>query len=1259
MKAFRLQKVLSVILASGICIMSPGIAEAAIQLNVEKGIPVLQLEDQFGMIEAEECYVDGDYVLKEDAGASGGKYLQPSISGLNNDGDGRAAQRGGDDIRLYIDVTEEAYYTIWVRCRYSNGTTDGNYWINLDGVREMKHFDNCENYIWNSVRTTKLSAGKHVFGIQPRRSNVAIDKFLITSSETYAPTETGEKPPEFRLGKEGESMKNLYYPLPAYTPPAEHPRLFLRQADIPRIIENFTNEQNEKAWAEVQKTAAKNMDCSVKSDVAYSYSPEVHNYVECCAFLYAIDKENNRAYGYKAINGLYDYLSTMSYSGDGIQLARSGVIQYIAKVYDWCHDLLTDEEKEFFIKKGLALATKLECGWPSTKLSAFNSDHGSEGSVQVDMMSLAIATYEDYPDIWNVAAGRFFSEYVPINNFYYEQSSWQAEGDSYGKSRYGYEAKANAILDKLGWGSLVSKKEHYLGYNQIYRRRPDGNFMMDGDIWDITFSTSLGSCYAGDKGSLLSLSYRYQDPYLKYELYKQVQDGLENGGRDATMSLCDFLILNDVSVPLKSNKDLPLTMYTGEGHNMMTARTGWEDGLDSNTMVVSMKGGGRTRGGHMHLDAGNFTIYYKGPLALDSGVYNGLPFVDENGVEVTKTQAGSYHFANYLQRTIAHNCMLVYDPNEVMKYHNLGELNDGGQIKGRYNTGDQRTYEAATGDDKINSKRLGVDYGPDMNKPAYSYLKTDITNAYSEKMKEYTRTFLFQNFFDDAYPGALIVFDKVKSSDPSFKKTWLLHSQEEPQVDGTIATIKRTEYGYNGRMVNETLLPQKEDVSIEKIGGEGKEYMVGDVNVKAVNITKGDESGKWRIEVSPKTEKETDYFLNVLQVSDNDETIPPLTSEYYESGNYVGVKIKDRVTWLTKLSGRTSKGTAVYAEGTQNEKLQFTVDGLNTGRWNVLDENSQIIASCDVTKEGGIAYFEAAPGAYILQKARGFNNIASKNFDILSALSEQEYPLEIKLAYNTMYQYLEKEEPIKEMDGRAYLPFRKLLSVMDNESTYSEDGEQVHITFEDNQYDFTIGGNAVTKHFAYLEKTEEKSISYPLIRENGIVYAPMEMMSELFEKKASYDRIGKIVWLKNAFQRAKDNIVNSSDPSRITVKDAYGTDLYESYPAHKALDGDVGTTAGTNVIGGTLTYEFKESYPLNRISVLWNQGTTRDYGYEFYVSEDGDNFTKVLEGQTGYTADYTDYTIPTVNAKYFRIVAKGNTLNNWFVIKEIRFYKED
>ena len=67
-------------------------------------------------------------------------------------------------------------------------------------------------------------------------------------------------------------------------------------------------------------------------------------------------------------------------------------------------------------------------------------------------------------------------------------------------------------------------------------------------------------------------------------------------------------------------------------------------------------------------------------------------------------------------------------------------------------------------------KVLGHGFGPDANKPDYSYLKGDITQAYTDKVKEAKRSFVFLNLHATEVPAALIVFDKVVSSDPSVQE---------------------------------------------------------------------------------------------------------------------------------------------------------------------------------------------------------------------------------------------------------------------------------------------------------------------------------------------------------------------------------------------------------------------------------------------------------------------------------------------------------
>lgn len=153
--------------------------------------------------------------------------------------------------------------------------------------------------------------------------------------------------------------------------------------------------------------------------------------------------------------------------------------------------------------------------------------------------------------------------------------------------------------------------------------------------------------------------------------------------------------------------------------------------------------------------------------------------------------------------------------------------NDGGQ-KTPMNGAEPTNMEQWMNDGYVRASVTAHEYGPDPVTPEYSYLAGDITKAYSEKVDEVLRSMVFLPLEDSDHPATFIVMDKVTSANEAFQKSWLLHMQEEPQVDGNKIIVTRTEGDYNGRMVNETLLPKSVDIT--KIGGEGKEFMIGETN---------------------------------------------------------------------------------------------------------------------------------------------------------------------------------------------------------------------------------------------------------------------------------------------------------------------------------------------------------------------------------------------------------------------------------------------
>lgn len=243
---------------------------------------------------------------------------------------------------------------------------------------------------------------------------------------------------------------------------------------------------------------------------------------------------------------------------------------------------------------------------------------------------------------------------------------------------------------------------------------------------------------------------------------------------------------------------------------------------------------------HRHFDALNFVIYHRGHLALDSGTRY-LEF--DNG----------QHLANYYAQTVAHNCVLIHQPGEPPAGY------WGGTVEG--NHGGQH-------------RPLGSELKQLTANDRYVYVAGDATACYQhgaagrpgqknlpEKCALATRQIVF------LMPNHFVIFDRVATTDPAYRKQWLLHTAHEPEIEGNTLRADHQQ----GRMFCRTLLPA--DAVIEKVGGPGKEFWAAGRNwdlenrrgLTAENLAM---IGRWRLEVSPGSERKEDCFLHVIQVGD-------------------------------------------------------------------------------------------------------------------------------------------------------------------------------------------------------------------------------------------------------------------------------------------------------------------------------------------------------------------------------------------------------
>ncbi len=608
-----------------------------------------------------------------------------------------------------------------------------------------------------------------------------------------------------------------------------------------------------------------------------------------------------------------------------------------AIVYDWMYEHLTAEDKEVFARELIRLAGTLECGYPPIRQGAVTG-HSSEAMIMRDLISAGIALYDEYPEMYELGAGRFFREHVPARNWFYPGHAYH-QGDSYGPTRMTWDAFAAWIFRRLGAGDIFSPEQRFVPYQFIYMRRPDGQLLRSGDTFK--HSAPLGEVWPIGEAAGLPASY-YGDPYL-------LDEYLRNHSMIGNNWIFEFL-WRDTALQPRPVSELPLARYCGAPFGWMYARTGW----DSNAAIVEMKINEYNFCNHQHLDAGAFQIYYKGALAIDSGLYTG-----------SGGRYGSPHNRNYYWRTIAHNSLLIYDPEENFGAEGYG--NDGGQrLPNR--RGEPATLQSLLKDGYRTGRILAHGFGPDPLAPEYAYLKGDIAQAYSSKAESVQRSFVFLNLGQENAPAALVVRDTVVAANPAHGKYWLLHSIEEPRIGaGGVIEIDRAENGQSGRLIAVALEPAADNREIRKIGGPGKEFWVFGQNYPNEPETdrqkRSQEPGAWRIEISPRQPAKEDGYLVAMLITDR-ERPAALPIETLAAPGFLGCRIGDRAVFFS--TGEPAARSEARFELPPGVNKALALD-LAPGQWRIEREGEEA-ADASVSLESGALYIDCSPGAVAMRR---------------------------------------------------------------------------------------------------------------------------------------------------------------------------------------------------------------------------------------------------------------------------------------------------
>ena len=575
---------------------------------------------------------------------------------------------------------------------------------------------------------------------------------------------------------------------------------------------------------------------------------------------------------------LYQRLMELEITGRGHQQAKP-----VAVAYDWLYDQWTDEQRAGLQDRLASNADyMIHLIREKQRLSPYNVF--LYNSPFQALMATALALYGDDPlgnPIMNYTHDYWKNRVLPVwRQVMGNNGGWHEGGEYVGIGIGQAIYQVPAMWRSATGEDIFSAEPGIQGFLDflIYRTRPDESHFRwgDGSHFDKLIPDRIP----------LAIEYRHAAAYSMNGCPRRMEPTAWPWGPFPDNSLCDPDAL----------KGLPLARYF-DGIGMLVARSDWTP----EATYVSFKAGDNYWS-HMHLDQGSFTVFQGGALAIDSGAYGG------------GGHYGSDHHMNYAYQAIAHNTITVHDPDDTVPAPRNDEpprliANDGGQRR----IGSGWGIEAAPLDLNEWMQKRDIYHTGTMEKvfieDGLAIAVADLTPAYTNvasgkgtfshrtrRVEQFTRTFGF-----DQITGATLIFDRVSSSNPDFRKRWLHHSLEKPELTHYGYTIEKpvkeqTPNQGTSRLDAHVLLPRNPDIAL--VGGagfefhvDGKNYDEGGKTLQTISNKKTTkEPGNWRVELSPSAKAQDDLFMVVLLPHKTSEQ-SPYQVRLLEEGSLIGCEI--------------------------------------------------------------------------------------------------------------------------------------------------------------------------------------------------------------------------------------------------------------------------------------------------------------------------------------------------------------------------------
>lgn len=649
------------------------------------------------------------------------------------------------------------------------------------------------------------------------------------------------------------------YSKPSILPPAEHPRLCFREKDRARLMTNLHHPENKRALELWQRTCRRDFRNYYDDIKSGHYNRLVCYMIESKAFEAYLEQDEQKARA--LIEVVLTALRNFKSDFTNVMPSRYGghLIFVSSCAYDWLYRFWKKEERtEFIAVCERVMSECLELGYPPLhrgSCSVFGS-HDLEQQLQRDVISFAIAVFDERPDIYNAVGGKLFDDLIPSVEKWC-QGGYHILGPSYGAFFQCANMWCDLLFFTMCGQHVYSDRLIALTDSFYYLTRSDGENLRIGD-----------DCNDDKQGGI---SIRY--PFAVANFLTGAVTGNEQYRRDFFENNHDELML-----PSTHNHAFYQYGICGEGlytpvvHLMFNrlvepfepapypkaryfpypnAVTIYKDPARGTT--VYMKIGELCGGNHDHFDTGNFQIYQNGILASSSGAY---------------WWYGNNFWYNYDTRTSSHNCLTVRDPAvEVLETVSSWEMTDWTERKiPLLNDGGTRRPALSRHGLTVAEKNAEWESNFRMAR-VLSHTESeekveivgDLTEAYSHTCELVTRQMTFLPHEGEC--GVFTVSDRVVAKSEDFIKRFHIHTMSEPVIEGNTFRIE-----HKGGVLEGTVI-EPANAKIFALGGGEMRFTLND---QPIPCEKPDnrESGWGKIIIEPADRAKEHRFVVRMEIKE-------------------------------------------------------------------------------------------------------------------------------------------------------------------------------------------------------------------------------------------------------------------------------------------------------------------------------------------------------------------------------------------------------